>query len=133
MKTIIITRKSDDGIQTLGEIVSTDGLFKRVTLERPYKNNQTNISCIPKGTYVVKWAFMWRRLTYHYLFQNVPGRSGIFIHAGNYWFDVLGCILLGTAFVDINYDGKKDVINSAKTVKEFEAYMDYKDFNLVVQ
>lgn len=69
------------------------------TLERPWLNNKPNISCIPPGFYAVKYleksASGRYRRCWHV--QEVSGRSGILIHAGNYVEDTLGCILPGTS------------------------------------
>lgn len=128
---VTITRLSDDGVQSLG--ILSVGSFTCKTLERPWKNNQKNISCIPKGTYTVKWTYSPRLLKYTYEVQNVPGRTGIRIHPGNYFFDVDGCILLGNGYQDINNDKKIDVINSKLTLGAFESLMQKKDFVLVIQ
>lgn len=47
--------------------------------------------------------------------KNVPMRSNILIHVGNYTSDILGCILVGDSVRDINNDGKYDVTNSRNT------------------
>ena len=64
------------------------------TLELPYKNNQKNISSIPEGRYEL---FYRNSKTNGDVFQlkNVPDRSNIQIHAGNYSIDTNGCILVG--------------------------------------
>ncbi len=126
-----LTRKSDDGVQTLGELVI--GGFTAKTLERPWKNNQRDISCIPKGTYLCKYLFSMGHLGWTYAVQNVQGRTGIRIHSGNYVGDVEGCILLGNAYEDINNDGEVDIINSKITIKAFETLMQKKDFTLIIQ
>jgi hypothetical protein len=65
-----------------------------MTLERPWLDNQRNISCIPSGIYKVvphngaKYKGVWR-------LENVPNRAGILIHAGNTMKDTDGCILVG--------------------------------------
>jgi len=67
------------------------------TLERPYLNNQRNISAIPSGNY---------RLTKHispkfgrcFWVHDVPNRSSILIHAGNTTNDTRGCILVGQGY-----------------------------------
>lgn len=128
---IIINRISDDGVQTLGTLVM--GNFTCRTLERPWKNNIKNISCIPKGTYLCKHTFSPKFLKYTYELKNVPNRSGIRIHSGNFFFDIEGCILLGDGYRDINNDGKLDVVNSRITVKRFEELLGLKDFNLIIQ
>jgi len=70
------------------------------TTELPERNNAPQISRIPAGTYLCKWAkspkFGW---VYHV--TGVPGRRNILIHAGNLAGDVAlgylshshGCIL----------------------------------------
>ena len=45
-----------------------------------------------------------------------PGRSGVCIHKGNYFTQILGCIIVGDSHTDINKDGYKDVTNSGKTL-----------------
>jgi hypothetical protein len=126
--TVILTRNSDDGVQTLG---SLDVGFK--TLERPWKNNTKNISCIPKGTYLCKYNFSLGKLGWGYEVQGVPNRSGIRIHVGNYWFNSDGCILLGNGYSDINKDGEIDVINSKISINAFVKLMGKKDFYLTIK
>ncbi len=128
---VTINRTFDNGIQTTGDL-SINSVYFCKTLERPWKNNQVNISCIPKGTYDVKWTFSPRFLKYTYEIQGVLGRSGIRIHPGNYFFDVDGCILLGTNFSDINNDHQVDILNSRVTLASFESRMGRKDFKLKI-
>lgn len=128
--TVTITRQKDNGVETLGAL-SLPG-FNCDILERPWLNNQINISCIPKGNYHCVWTFMPRLNEYHYLVQNVPGRSGIFIHEGNYYTNCDGCILVGNSIADINGDKQLDVINSRVTLGKFEALMAKRSFNLVI-
>lgn len=127
---VTLNRKSDDGIQTLGEL--SYGNFKCKTLERPWKQNKLNVSCIPKGYYKCKYSFSTKFLKYTYLLQNTSPRSGIRIHSGNFFFDVQGCILLGDSYKDINADGKIDVLNSRATIKKFEEIMNKKEFLLLI-
>ena len=127
----ILTRNSDDGVQTTGNLVIDD--FKCFTLERPWKNNQQNISSIPVGIYQCKYTFSFRMLKYTYELQNVKGRSGIRFHSGNYFFDVAGCILLGDSYADINRDGKTDILNSRKTIQKFEDKMQKLPFTLEIK
>lgn len=57
---------------------------KRVcfTIELPWKNNQSRISCIPEGRYELKKRYS-PRFGWHILVVNVPARSFILIHAAN--------------------------------------------------
>lgn len=130
---VTLTRKPN-GIETPGA-VSAPG-YSCDSLELPWKDNQHGISCIPAGTYNVSWGFMETKGRHHYQLQNVPERTGVFIHAGNYAAgnhpDVLGCILLGRGFADINSDGAADILHSADTVSEFEAFLGQQPFTLVI-
>lgn len=129
--TVTITRFRDDGVQTLGDL--SFGHFKAKTLERPWKNNQSNISCIPTGTYKCTYSFSPKFMKWTYEIKNVPKRSGIRVHSGNYFFDIQGCVLLGSGFTDINKDGKLDIVNSKVTISAFEKLLNKKDFTLVIK
>ena len=128
--TVTLERFSDNNIEALGDLSFNS--FTCQTLERPWKNNQKNISCIPIGTYQVKYTFSSKFLKYTYEVLNVPNRSGIRIHSGNYFFDIEGCILLGDSYSDINKDGQKDVLNSRVTIKKFEDLMQKRPFTLKI-
>lgn len=128
---VSLKRTSDDGVETLGTLSIGD--FVCDTLERPWKNNQVNVSCIPKGSYNVAWSFMNDLNEYHYQIESVPGRTGIFIHEGNFYENTEGCILLGNSFGDINADGQPDALNSKVTLAKFETRMAQQPFTLVIQ
>lgn len=129
-KTLVVTLTRDtyDKKQTLGSL--NVGNFRCKTLERPWLNNQKNVSCIPEGEYKVTWTFSPKFMKYTYEVQSVPNRSAIRIHKGNFFYDIQGCILLGTGYSDINKDGSVDIINSTKTVQDFDTLMGGKDFTL---
>lgn len=64
------------------------------TLEPPWMNNEQFVSCIPPGVY----RAVWQKSPGHgwcYGLLNVPGRTEILFHAGNYLRDTEGCILPG--------------------------------------
>lgn len=134
---VTLKRFSDDGKQALGDL--SYGSFNCKTLERPWKNNQSNISCIPTGVYECKYTFSPRLLKYTYEILNVPNRTGIRLHSGNYAFklngkpDIYGCILLGNGYNDINGDSVKDIINSRVTISLFEKCMNKKPFTLIIK
>jgi hypothetical protein len=128
---VTLTRIQDDGTQTLGQL-DFDG-WNCKTLELPFKQNQKDISAIPKGVYKCKYTFSPRFLKYTYEVLNVPNRSGIRIHSGNYSTrDIQGCILLGTSYNDIDKDGIIDIINSRITISNFEKLMNKKPFVLQI-
>jgi len=119
MRNLLITRTVYEAKQTLGEGYvlgeAVAPLFQFKTLELPWLNNQQKISCIPTGTYkVVKRTSP--KYGNHFHILDVPGRSFILIHHGNYYSDVLGCILPGEHFRDLNKDGYLDVTNSRNTM-----------------
>lgn len=134
MRTAILTRQKSDDKQTLGELKCYNGNneFTCKTLELAWKDNQRNISCIPTGNYKVKKTYSLKFGTV-YEVKDVKNRSGIYIHHGNYFSDIQGCILVGNRFSDINADGKLDVINSKVTRKALENFFGFEDFILIVK
>lgn len=118
---MLIDRYYSGKTQTLGKLyVLEDGYrtrFQCDTLELPWKNNNTQVSCIPLGEYVVvkKWS---QKFGNHLHILDVPGRTWILIHAGNYHTDILGCVLVGSDLKDLNKDGELDVINSRITLNK---------------
>ena len=105
--------------ETLGDLKILDkdnfSLFTCHTIELPNLNNQRKISCIPEGTYKVTKIFSPTKGKC-FLLHNVPGRSAVEIHIGNYAtgkkVDTEGCILPGMRFADANGDGQLDVVES---------------------
>lgn len=96
-----------------------DILFTCVTLELPNLGNRRNISCIPEGKYeVVKRGPLDHRPYVHFHIQDVPGRSYILLHPGNYNWHVKGCILPGKYHDDLNDDGLLDVAHSTDTLSK---------------
>lgn len=107
--------------QTLGELFVYDNegklLLKLKTLELPWLENQRRISCIPEGSYQV--------IRHHspkfgpcFWVQDVPNRSEILFHQGNYYSQILGCILPGLYHSDINADGLLDVASSRAAMRK---------------
>lgn len=103
--------------QTVGSLVifdENDIIFQCLTKEPPWKGNQKNISCIPERVYNVvphtspKYGFCL-------MVENVPNRSDILFHWGNFYDETEGCILVGDAEKDINHDSVMDLINSKNT------------------
>ena len=131
MQTVILKRGKDDGKEVIGTL--SDGSFLCNTLERPWLNNQPNISCVPKGTYQCIWSHMINMNEDHYQIMNVPGRTSIFIHEGNFCADSHGCILLGNTYADINKDSEPDVLSSRVTLSSFETMLNKQPFTLIIQ
>lgn len=125
----VLIRSSDDGIQTLGNLIVFDGekiVFKCKTLELAWHDNAKGASCIPNGVYQVIKRYSEKHKD-HYQISNVPDRDFILIHKGNFNYEIRGCVLVGLEHTDINGDGRKDVTASRivmeqmlKSVGEFE-------------
>lgn len=107
--------------QTLGQIdvVDSDHLvfFTCFSLELPDLNNEVRKSCIPDGTYKLTLEnhpkFGWC-----YRVHDVPGRTGVLIHAGTNFTHTLGCVLPSMDQKDLNADGELDNISSKKALSE---------------
>lgn len=115
-----IHRRDFQSKQTLGEFrLENYGktLFECKTLELPWLNNAQQKSCIPAGKYQVVTRFS-PKFKNHFHVLDVPGRTWILIHSGNYHTDILGCILIGDRLIDINGDGFRDVTNSKNTLHQ---------------
>ena len=137
---VTISRQYQDK-QVLGTLY-IDGVPFCKTLELPWKDNKSNISCVPKGVYNVAMSYWTSKKKSTYLLAKVPGRGGIRIHSGNYSGsinpktgrpDIQGCILLGNSFGDINKDGIVEILNSTITMKAFEDKMKKLPFTLEIK
>jgi len=115
METYNLYRKIKTEKQTIGYLQVKDNRF--YTLELPFKDNQRNISCIPAGEYMVEKR---QSVKYgdHFHILDVPDRSYILIHCGNFYTDIRGCILVGTELGDINADAEVDVLYSKEAMKQ---------------
>ncbi len=132
MEDVFLTRRYEDDGQTRGYIVYK-GKTLAVTLELPWLNNARRISRIPAGRYkVIRHQAPNYPKTQSFWVLDVPGRSEILIHYGNYKRDTKGCILPGRKFVDINKDGFPDVTDSVATMKMLLKELP-KEFVLVVE
>ncbi len=118
---VLLDRYSDDGKETIGKLYVVDDkgyiLHECETLELSWKDNQSNISCIPVGQYVVVKR---RSAKYdeHFHITNVPNREYILIHPANYVSQLRGCVAVGSDLADINGDGLIDVTSSKKALLE---------------
>lgn len=121
MNTLVIDRIEESDEQTIGKLrlrnCNGEVIFDCYTLELPWKDNERNISRIPAGEYFAA-KHKSPKFGDTIWIQNVPNRSEILIHKGNYKKDTLGCILVGQDLVDIDGDGYKDVTNSSKTIEK---------------
>ena len=85
--------------RTVGQL--TVGAMAFCSVERPWIDNQPNISCIPEGTYLVEPDDTGKHRWYSIC--NVPERTFIEIHTANKPSQLAGCIALGHEFA-ANFD-----------------------------
>ena len=112
MKTLRLTRISTHPKQGTFGALTIDGTPFCVTLEPANMDNESNISCIPVGRYIIqpykspKYRNTWEVM-------SVPNRTYILIHAGNELKHTLGCIIVAKHFGKLH--GKWAVLNSGTT------------------
>lgn len=117
---VVIDRLTRGESQTEGLLTVYDGdkkVFNCYTLELPDLNNQKRISCIPDGNYNVEKRYSTKYKN-HFHVLDVPNRSYILIHQGNYNWHTKGCILVGKTLTDINKDGLRDTTSSVATMNK---------------
>ena len=85
----IFTKRS-----TIGQL-SVDGVFLCYTLEPRADQSQGKPYCIPAGSYEVEPRFSPHMQAQVLAVKNVPGFTGIEIHAGNFPSDTHGCTVVG--------------------------------------
>lgn len=133
-------RVHDNGKQTIGIMVCCNAAGEPVatynTLELPWENNTRRVSCIPKGTYkldLIDSPTFGKEGFYKVTTLSgaeVPGRTAIGLHRGNYNTDILGCILIGNEHADANKDGILDVLQSTVAFNALKAWA--KSFELTI-
>jgi hypothetical protein len=93
--------------------------FFCLTLEPPDQFNQKNISSIPAQHYQIRWHESPRHGK-TYIVENVPGRSLILFHKGNWVRDTEGCIILGSTLLKLQNEVSRGGIgNSGNTFRDF--------------
>ncbi|MBT6026390.1 MAG: hypothetical protein HOH12_14165 [Gammaproteobacteria bacterium] len=112
---------------TLGKVWVGD--WSCYTIERPWKNNASNVSCIPEGEYKCE-PFTGTRFQDVVQILDVPDRTFILFHVANFPHDVQGCIGLGSRF---NSDSLEPAVyDSRVTTAEFFVQAG-KSFDLKIQ
>lgn len=133
-------RKIYSDKETLGVFNMWEGKelkFQCFTLELPWKENENGVSCIETGHYKAvprtTGRYAGTNLAYHVTEldgSEVEGRKHILIHPGNYYTDILGCILPGSQFGFINDDHVYDIGNSTNTVRAMKTMADEFDLHV---
>ena len=75
-----------------------DGKLICSTIELPWKNNETKVSCIPEGKYFIKKRYS-KKFQWHLEVLDIKNRSLILFHpANNSLLELKGCIAPVTKF-----------------------------------
>jgi len=99
------------------------------TLELPWRDNKPSESCIPIGRYVCRRVCS-PKFGDTFEICDVPNRSNILYHYGNFYKDTRGCILLGDS-VNI---GTESICDSKKAFQRFmDALKGVEEFKLIVR
>lgn len=122
---------------TFGALLLDDAFLCYVA-ELPWKNNQQSTSCIPAGTYLCSLVDS-PKFGRVYQVQDVPDRTHILIHAGNYAgdkeadfkTDSYGCLLPGSSVGELN--NQKAVTASRYTLKKLMDELNGEDFEIVIK
>lgn len=130
-KKLRLKRVSEHPDVTAGVLINDDtGLPICFTLEKAFRWNEKNISCIPKGTYA---CVPYSSDSYPdcYMVTEVHGRSGILFHIGNRDKDTEGCILPGMQFGEL--DNEPAVLRSGDAMGKIRQIIGQDRFVLVVE
>lgn len=147
-----LTRRQEGDSGTFGELVTDTGLIF-LTGELPWRDlngdgfGDPQLSRFNPGNFVCRWAVSKRFGTPRYHVLDVPGRSGILIHGGNFVGDKTkrftyegtprtylcsaeGCIVLGR--FKSQHFGQTCLTHSQAALRAFETEMRHEDFELRV-
>jgi hypothetical protein len=133
-----IEREPSKDAGTFGKLTIDGETFTANTLELPWRDNRTGVSSIPQGVYQCSYEMSPRFKRKLYRVNDVPGRSGILFHSGNFGGDkskglkseIEGCILLGTGRGVLS--GQEAVTSSKVAMDQFEKLLNGRPFELVI-
>ena len=136
-RVIKLHRFKQDDKQTLSRLTvfndDGDPLFTSLALERGWRDNKQNISCIPAGVYDIILEYSPRFNMDLWEIKGVENRSECKFHSANYWYELNGCIAPGLRASDIDKNGYLDVTQSKASLKELHfAMRPYKKATLII-
>lgn len=141
LRRITLTRLESSDQGTFGTIIVPDGDWVHYfyTGELAWRDNASNVSCIPPGLYRCTWTYSPRFKRQMYLVDGVKDRGGIRKHSANFMGDdtkgyrrqLNGCIALGEKLGWI--EGQKALLLSAPAVRRFEALLAGQPFELEIK
>jgi Steigviridae/Suoliviridae L,D-carboxypeptidase/transpeptidase len=109
---LTLERLSETPRGTTGRMLANGEPFC-VTLERPAAKFADPHPCVPAGDYRVVLCHSSHFGRFMPLLENVPGRSGIEIHWGNFPSDFQGCIGVGSS-ATTQADGSPAIWNTRR-------------------
>lgn len=112
-KARLLRKPLNDSRGTIGSLF-VDGANICHTLERPWRNNVPNDSCIPSGTYTCKRVHS-PKFGETFEITGVKDRTHILFHSGNKIADTHGCILIGFQYDD---SGAQIIISKSRVAHE---------------
>lgn len=115
---IVRIEESEEG--TFGNLIINGKIFC-MTLEPPDKQNQSNKSSIPEGQYICE-RIDSPRYGNTFEIKDVPGRTSILFHPGNFVFDTIGCVLLGEKIAKLREE--RAIANSGNTFNKFLEFLE---------
>ena len=123
MRVVTLERISFSDEETVGILKVVGTSFKSLVIERAWKDNRVNVSCIPKGTYLMKRGMFNKPEVPYATFevQDVPNRTVIKFHRANKANELLGCFAPGDRLMVM--DNRIAVHNSYNTHKLFMVHL----------
>lgn len=99
------------------------------TLELPWRDNKQRESCIPCGRYTCRRVCS-PKFGETFEICDVPNRSNILYHSGNFYKDTQGCVLLGES-ANISTES---ICESKKAFRRFMKCLEgVEEFRLIVR
>lgn len=138
MKRAVLQRIETGDQGTFGILITDDGSWF-YSGELPWRDNRSNISCVPAGEYTCTFTYSPRFKRRLYLVGPVLNRSGIRKHSANlmgdaskgYKAQLNGCISLGEKLGWL--DGQKAILVSQPAISKLERLMEGKPFILEIK
>lgn len=125
--TVEIFRSFQDNKQSSGicTIYNADRfpLFTALSLERGWRDNETNISCLPFGKHPLVLEYSDRFKKDLWEIKDTGKRSECKFHSASFWFDLNGCISLGVKYKYINNDNYFDLSYSRFAMDRFHSVL----------
>jgi hypothetical protein len=141
MTPVILERFESGPHGTFGRLTADVGDERHYffTGELPWRDNQSNVSCIPEGIYKANFTFSPKFKRSMYEIGPVTGRTSIRLHSANLMGDTSlgfksqlnGCISLGLKVGTL--DGQKALLLSSPAMRQFETLMEGKPFVLEIK